>query len=345
MLQAQLVAPRQLVLREVPLPTLGAGEVLVKVRVALTCGTDLKTYRRGHAKLPFGPFGHEGAGDIVALGEGITHLQVGQAVTWMPTAPCGECPLCRRGRPNLCRHLFDAVVLGSYAEYLRINARVARLHLFPLDGLDYRRGAFVEPLACVLHAWRMMEPLPGRQVCIIGTGAMGYLHLMEACARGCRVIVIGRREERLALARELGAAGTLQVREELGSESARAALVRAVHEATDGGADVVIEATGTRDIWQIAPSLCAPGGKTLFYSGLAKGEWVQFEAERIHYDEITLLGSFHFTTQDALTALQRLHEGQFAVERLISETRPLQEIAQVFEELDAGKGLKVAIVP
>ncbi len=345
MLQAQLIAPRELVLRDVPIPEPRAGEVLVRVRVALTCGTDLKTYRRGHAKLPFGPFGHEGAGDIVALGDGVTHLQVGQAVTWMPTAPCGACPLCLRGRPNLCRRLFESVVLGSYAEYLLINARVARVHVFPLDGLDYRRGAFAEPLACVRHAWRLLEPLSGKWVCILGTGAMGYLHLMEACARGYRVLMIGRRAERLTLAHELGAEATLPIESDLKDPSASSELVRAVHGLTEGGADVVVEATGARPIWELAPQLCAPGGKVLFYSGLAKGEQVCFDAERLHYDEITLLGSFHFATQDARTALQRLREEDFPVERLISDTRPLQEIAQVFQELDQGVGLKVAIVP
>ncbi|OYT70579.1 MAG: alcohol dehydrogenase, partial [Armatimonadetes bacterium JP3_11] len=125
MLQAWLSAPRALSLRDAPIPEPNAGEVVVRVRLALTCGTDLKTYRRGHAKLPFGLFGHEGAGEVAALGAGVSHLQLGQRITWLPTAPCGECFICRRGRFNLCRNLFESVVLGSYAEYLKINARVA----------------------------------------------------------------------------------------------------------------------------------------------------------------------------------------------------------------------------
>jgi threonine dehydrogenase-like Zn-dependent dehydrogenase len=117
--------------------------------------------------------------------------------------------------------------------------------VFPLDGLDYRRAAFTEPLACVLHAWRVLEPLPGKQVCIIGTGAMGYLHLMEACRRGCRVLMLGRRRsERLALAQQLGADATLQIaphRTDLADPADKHALVQAVQAATGGGADVVIE--------------------------------------------------------------------------------------------------------
>ncbi|MCX7924491.1 MAG: alcohol dehydrogenase catalytic domain-containing protein [Fimbriimonadales bacterium] len=361
MLQAWLSAPRQLSLRDAPIPHPDAGEIVVKVRLALTCGTDLKTYRRGHAKLPFGLFGHEGAGEIVAVGAGVEHLQVGQRVTWLPTAPCRECFTCRRGRFNLCRNLFERVVLGSYAEYLKINARVASVHVFPLEELSDLRGAFVEPLSCVLHAWRVLEPLPGKIVCLLGTGAMAYLHLMEAKARGCFTIVVGRRPERLTLARELGAdevvltspPNPLSVNREgesvspspftergLGGE-----VIEKIRSLTDGGADIVIEATGAKAIWEIAPELAAPGGKVLLYSGLAKGETVSVLAERWHYDELTILGSFHFTTQDAQIALQRLRQHEFAVERLITATRPLNEIVEVFEQLDQGEGIKYAIVP
>ncbi|MDW8107221.1 MAG: alcohol dehydrogenase catalytic domain-containing protein [Armatimonadota bacterium] len=339
MLAAWLSAPRALTLRELPIPEPTEGEVVVRVRLALTCGTDLKTYRRGHPKLPFGAFGHEGVGEVVAVGAGVAHVHVGQRITWLPTAPCGECLTCRRGRYNLCRHLFDTVVLGTYAEYLRINARVARVHLFPLNGLSDVRGAFVEPLACVLHAWRVLEPLPGNRVCIVGTGAMGYLHLMEAVARHCAVVVVGRRPERLQLARELGAYETVPIADDSD------AWIAQVHALTDGGADVVIEATGAKALWELAPALAAPGGKVLFYSGLAKGETVCVSAERWHYDELTLLGSFHFTTHDALAALERLRQREFAVERLISDTRPLREIVQVFEQLERGVGIKYAIVP
>ncbi|MCL6534330.1 MAG: alcohol dehydrogenase catalytic domain-containing protein [Armatimonadetes bacterium] len=330
MLQAQLLAPRELVLREVPIPDPAPGEVLVKVEVALTCGTDLKTYRRGHAKLPFGPFGHEGAGKVVAVGEGVSHLQVGQKVTWMPTAPCGACEMCQRGHPNLCRNLFESVVLGAYAEYLLINARVARVHVFPLEGVSALRGAFAEPLACVIHAWRLLEPIGGRRVAIFGAGTMGYLHLMEAQARGYEVVMVGRRPEKLRLAQELGAqTWVLEDPEEVPSERF----------------DAVIEATGARAMWELAPRWCMPGGKVLFYSGLAKDETVCLPAEPLHYDELTLLGSFHLTTEDAVQALERLKAGGLPVERLISETYPLRAIKQVFERLDRGEGMKYAIVP
>lgn len=334
MRQAQIQAAGKLILAAVPVPEPGPGELLVRVKVALTCGTDLKTYRRGHAKLPFGPFGHEGSGDIVAVGAGVEHLKPGQAVTWTPTAPCNACTLCDRNRPNLCLNLMDSVVLGSFADYLLINARVAAVHVLPIPPeLDYTEAAFVEPLACVLHGWKLLEPLPGDRVCIVGTGTMGLLHLIEAKRRGCRVAVMGRREERLRFARELGADECFLM------EQAPHML-----EWTDGGADVVIEATGVKSIWEETPTLAAPGGKILFYSGLARGENIQFPAEKLHYQELTLIGTFHYTTADVYEAYERLKNHELPVRQLITATRPLSEIVQVFQDLDAGVGMKYAIV-
>lgn len=335
MRQAQIQAAGKLILAEVPVPEPGPGELLVRVKVALTCGTDLKTYRRGHAKLPFGPFGHEGSGEVVAAGRGVEHLKPGQAVTWTPTAPCNTCRMCRRNRPNLCLNLMDSVVLGSYADYLLVNARVTAVHVLPIPpGLDYTEAAFAEPLACVLHGWRLLEPLPGDRVCIVGTGAMGLLHLMEAKRRGCKVIVMGRREHRLRFARELGADECFFM------EQASQML-----EWTDGGADVVIEATGVKSVWEETPSLAAPGGKLLFYSGLASGEQVRFSAEQLHYRELALIGTFHYTTADVYAAYERLKNRELNVRQLITATRPLSEIVQVFQDLDAGIGMKYAIVP
>ena len=167
---------------------------------------------------------------------------------------------------------------------------------------------------------------------------MGYLHLMEALARGCETVVVGRRAERLELARALGAQHTVQACDDADWQAQVLRL-------TDGGADVVVEATGAKAIWELAPNLAAPGGKVLLYSGLAKGESVSVLAERWHYDELTILGSFHFTTQDAHTALERLRHGQLPVEQLISGTYPLRELVAVFERLDRGEGIKYAIVP
>ncbi|MDQ6824802.1 MAG: alcohol dehydrogenase catalytic domain-containing protein, partial [Candidatus Eremiobacteraeota bacterium] len=130
MRQAQLEAPKTLSWSELPMPQPAAGEAVVRIRAALTCGTDLKTYRRGHPKLKFGPFGHEASGDIVALGSGVEKFQVGDAVMWVQTAPCGRCPRCLEGRTNICQHLTDQIALGTYADYIRLPASIVRQNLF-----------------------------------------------------------------------------------------------------------------------------------------------------------------------------------------------------------------------
>lgn len=339
MRQAYLSAVKQLELRDSPIPEPGPGEVVVRVRVALTCGTDLKTYRRGHARLPFGLFGHEGAGDIVAVGEGVNHVQVGQAVTWTPTAPCKNCEMCRRERPNLCRNLMETVVLGSFADYLKINARVAAVHVLPIPPeLSYLDAAFIEPLSCVLHGWRLLEPLPGPRVIILGTGTMAMLHLLEARQHGSHCLVVGRRAEPLERALTLGAQETVLV-----SENDWVSAVSKAQQITCGGADIVIEATGSQPVWELCPKFAAPGGKILFYSGLAKGEQVRFSAEEIHYDELTLIGTFHYITSDVYAARERLLQG-LNLRPLITAERPLDDITRVFEDLDEGRGSKYALL-
>lgn len=346
MRQAVLRAPRELELVEVPVPEPGEGELVVRVQVALTCGTDLKSYRYGHAKLPFGPFGHEGSGDIAKVGEGVAGFSVGQPVVWTPTAPCLQCGPCRRGYPNLCRHLMESVVLGTYADYVRINARVVAQHVLPKpENLPYIEAAFVEPLACVLHGWRLLEAKGNETVCILGTGSMGYLHLLEAKRRGCQVLMVGRRQERLTLANTLGADEGLLLHGRLDTETDLQSIARQVQAYLQDGADVVIEATGSRSGWEVAPLLAAPGGKVLLYSGLPRGTFVHLPAERLHYDELHLIGSFHYTTTDVHEAYQLLQEHALPVSALITAVQPLEHIREVFQDLDQGKGIKYAIIP
>ena len=144
MRQAILRAPRVIDLVEVPTPAAGPGEVLVRIQAALTCGTDLKTYRRGHPRVPFGPFGHEAAGDVVSIGDGVRGFAPGQPVVFTPTAPCGACGPCRRGRENLCTSLFHDMALGAYGDIVRLPARVVGQHLFEKpSSLSYIEAAFL----------------------------------------------------------------------------------------------------------------------------------------------------------------------------------------------------------
>lgn len=338
MRQAILRAPRVLDLAEVPVPTPRRGEVVVRVRAALTCGTDLKTYRRGHPRLPFGPFGHEAAGDIAAVGDGVEGFAAGQAVAFMPTAPCGQCGPCRLGRENLCDTLFDEIAVGTYGEAVRLPARIVRRHLFSKPStLSYIEAAFLEPLACVVHGWRRVGQISGGRVAVVGVGPIGLLHIREASRRGLEVIAVGRRAAALAQAVRAGASHTIS--------AAEGDLAQALRARWGEGPDIVIECTGSADVWKAAPSWVAGGGRVLLFGGLPGGAMPEFDATRLHYGEVDLVGSFHYCTEDVLQALDLLASGTLRPGDLINDVRPLASIVQVFRDLDRGAGSKYAVLP
>ncbi|MGH2375067.1 MAG: zinc-dependent alcohol dehydrogenase [bacterium] len=338
MRQAILRAPRTLDLVEVPTPEPAPGEVIVRVLAGLTCGTDLKTYRRGHARLRFGPFGHEAAGEIVSAGDGVTAFGAGQPVVFTPTAACGDCGPCRRSRENLCTTLFDEMAIGAYGDMMRVPARIVRRHLFlKPPSLSYIEAAFLEPLACVVHAWRRLGGANGERVAVIGVGAIGLLHVHEASRRGLEVIAVGRRPEGLGLAARLGARHVVNAREADPGDALRSL--------TGDGPEIVVECTGSEDIWQAAPGWAAPGGRVLLFGGLAAGSQPRFDATRLHYGEVDLVSAFHYRTGDVRDALTLLASGAIRPAALITGLRPLDDIKTVFDDLDRGAGIKYAILP
>jgi L-iditol 2-dehydrogenase len=339
MRQAVLREPRHIELVTRPVPAPGPGEVVLRVRAALTCGTDLKTYRRGHPKVPFGPFGHECAGDVVAAGRGVRGVREGDAVIPTPTAPCGACPSCRAGRENLCERQFDGIVLGAYADYLLVSDKVAASNLLAKPpGLSYIDAAFLEPLSCVVHAWDRLKAAPVEQVAVIGLGGIGMMFVRLAQARGARVIAIGRRAERLALARELGADAVVDTEQrDVGA---------AIREAGFGvGPDVVIECTGSPRMWVEVAGWARRGGRVLLFAGLAAGTQVAFDATRLHYDEIDVINTFHYRPADVEEAHRLLATGAVNLRPIISGVRDLAGIVDVFASLDRGHGVKFAILP
>lgn len=323
---------------EVAVPSPGPGEVVVRIRTALTCGTDLKTYRRGHPRVAFGPFGHEAAGDIAATGEGVEGFLAGQPVAFVHTAGCGRCEQCRRGRENLCATLFEEIALGAYGEFLRLPARIVSRHLFPMpQGLSYLEAAFLEPLACVVHAWERLGLADGASVAVIGLGPIGLLHVHEARRRGHEVIAVGRRSAGLALAERAGAGHALDV--------PTAEVGQALRARTGGGPDLIIECTGSPDVWNAAPDWAAPGGSVLLFGGLPGGSRVEFDATRLHYGEVDLISAFHYRTADVRKALHLLATGAVRPYDMITGARPLGAIGAVFEDLDRGEGIKYAVLP
>jgi L-iditol 2-dehydrogenase len=340
MRSAILVEPKRIELREVAMPQPAPGAVVVRVRAALTDGTDLKAYRRGHPQMPMPtPFGHEFSGDVAAVGEGVTKFAVGDAVMSVHSAPCGACYWCERHEEELCESVMSTKILGAYAEYIEIPRHIVQRNCYSKpDGLSYACAAFLEPLSCVVHSIDYANIPEGATALVMGDGGFGLLHAVLLAHAGVRSVLAGRHEERLRLARELGVRHVIDARTEDASQRVR--------ELTGGrGADALFECTGRQEVWEAAPMMVRRGGVVAFFGGLPSSARVSFLAARMHYDEVRLISPFHFTPRAVRRAYDLLVSRSIDPAPLITGTVPLERIASVFERLDAGEGIKFAIAP
>jgi L-iditol 2-dehydrogenase len=339
--QAVLVEPGRMEIREYQRPRPARGEILIRIRCALSCGTDLKAYRRGHPlwKMPM-PFGHEFAGVVEEIGEGVTAFKPGDAVMAAPTAPCGICFYCQRGQENLCPDAVGRMVMGGYADMLLLPAHiVARNTFIKPPELPFEEAALLEPLSCVVHAHEMARPERHETVMVIGAGAFGLLHARALKAAGVReVVVAGRGEDRLRWAAELGADAVIDAR----SEDAAAAAAR-----LNGGfgPDLVIECTGQVQGWSDALARVRRGGRVVFFGGCPPGTALSVDTRRMHYDNLTLLAPFHFRPRDVRRAYEILARRELGAGAIINARRNLGELAEVFEMLERGTVLKCAVLP
>lgn len=339
--QAVLVEPGRLELCPFDPPRPGPGAVLLEVKCALSCGTDLKTWRRGHPmfRLP-AAFGHEFSGVVAEVGPGVTKFKPGDALMAAPTAPCGDCFYCRRGEENLCPQAMDTMVLGAYADFLLVPAHVVARNAFKKpQSLSFEEAALLDPLACVLHAHAMARPKPGETAMVVGAGPLGLLHMLALKASGVGpVVVAGRGARRLSWAAEFGADRVFDVERE--------GLASAVATLNGGfGPDLVIECTGRVAGWQQAFARVRRGGRVVFFGGCAAGTTLEVDTRRMHYDNLTLMASFHFTPRDVSSANELLSAGTLGAGRIINARRPLAELEQVMRMLEQGTVLKCAVIP
>jgi L-iditol 2-dehydrogenase len=336
-----LTRPGELELRELPRPRPEPGGVVVRVRAALTCGTDLKTFLRGHPKFPMPMlFGHEFSGEIAELGREVRGLREGDAVMAAPTAPCGVCYYCGHEQENLCEQVMATMVHGAYAEFINLPASIVRTNLYAKPaGLSFTEAALMEPLACVLHGLSGVTVRPDDTVVLVGAGAIALLHLLVLRARGVeRVVVVARSAARAAQAQALGAWATPAV-------DARQA-VEPIRALTEGrGADVVIECTGQVAVWEAAPQLARRGGQVVLFGGCAAGSTVRFDTGRLHYDQVAISSPFHFTPRDVRAAYALLGAGDFGGDALVAGTYPLEGLGDALARQQRGEGAKFAIVP
>ncbi|HEX8519315.1 MAG TPA: alcohol dehydrogenase catalytic domain-containing protein [Pseudonocardia sp.] len=323
----------------------GPGEILVDVRAAVTCGTDLKSYRRGHPKLfPELParFGHEFAGVVAAVGDGVERFRPGQRVVAANTAPCYACWACTIGRLSLCENL--AFLNGAFAEQVVVPAAIVARNTYALpDALDFAAAAPLEPLACVVHGIAESGIALGDTVVVHGAGPIGLMFVRLATLRGATAIAVDVRAGRLRSAERAGAAETL----DLSAIDGRADREAAIRRLTPGGrgADVGVEAAGLPEVWEQTVRTLRPGATAVLFGGPPSGTTFSVDTVAMHYGEYTLTGVFHHTPQYVRTAVDLLASGAVDGSSLITETRPLDALVDSLEDMAEGRGSKYALVP
>jgi L-iditol 2-dehydrogenase len=342
MMAAVLYGKEHLQVEPVAVPTIESGDILVRVKVALTCGTDVKVFRRGyHARMIVPPavFGHELAGDVVAVGPDVANFTVGQRVVAANSAPCGTCFFCQRGLENLCEDLLFNN--GAYAQYIRIPARIVQRNTYLIpDRVGYQDAALVEPLACVVRGFEETAPRPGDTVAIVGLGPIGLMFVKLAKLYGCRVIAVGRRKTQLDRAAALGA-------DEMIVAGEHSDPVKATRQMTHGrGVDIAIEAVGKPETWQWAVNMVRRGGTVNFFGGCPNESKVNLDTALLHYSEITCKASFHHTPAYIRKALELVCAGHITASVFVNKEEPLANLLEVMRHLMSHNGhLKTAIVP
>lgn len=342
---ACLTKPGVIEISEVDVPEIGSNEVLVKVRTTLTCGTDLKMFKRGHPFLkPPLIFGHEFAGDVAAVGVDVRKFREGMRIVAANSAPCNSCFFCSRGQQNLCealaRNIVGFSIPGAYAEFLRLPANIVDVNTYEIpSSLSYEEAALLEPLACVVHGQDMAQVEDGDSVAIIGAGPIGLLHLQVARRAGAsKIIAVDLSEDRLEVARALGADHTIM--------PSASTLLDEVRKLTgERGVDVAIEAVGLPETWEQALAITRRGGKTLLFGGCRPETSISLKTERLHYDELTIKGSFHHTPRSVEQALRLIENHVINAKKMVSAEKSLREVPLALQEMADGRAVKVAIRP
>jgi L-iditol 2-dehydrogenase len=332
-------------IEQVPIPKAETGELVVRVGAALTCGTDLKVFRRGyHARMIVPPalFGHEMAGTVVEAGEGVTDYAPGDRVVALNSAPCGKCYFCSRDQENLCDDLLFNN--GAYAEFIRIPERIVAKNTFVVpENVPLEHAALTEPLACAVHGFEDSRPRKGDIVAVIGGGPLGLMMLHVAALAGYETIAVVKHAGQAEAARQLGATHVVQ-----GSSIRKAIQETRALTPRDRGVDIAIEAVGMPEAWQEAVELVRKGGTVNFFGGCAKNTHVTLDTNRIHYSDITLRATFHHTPAICRRALALIAGGRFQASAFITGHAHLYELNRVFEKLmnrSSEAEIKTAIVP
>lgn len=332
---AELVEIGKIGYRNVPTPHPGPGEVVVKTDAVGLCGTDVKAYFKGHPY--FSPpcvLGHEFAGTIVEVGEGVERFEVGEAIVAAPYVECGECDLCRQDLGELCEK--KVFITGALKEYILLPRGIVDQATFRLGGgVDFAVGSLAEPLACVHNGVEKGAVEEGDRVLVIGGGPMGVMLALLAETKGAKVLLSEISAPRIEAARQLGLTVVSPEEEDL--------TERMKSEWGKGEADRVLIAVGNRALVEAGFGLAAAGGRVLLFGGLPKGEEICIDAFAVHYREVSLVGSFGYNLRQFEAAVTWLKGYAQTVKRIITHTVPFSELERGFELAKEAKGLKIMI--
>lgn len=335
-------APGDIRVEEAPIPTPGPGEVVIKNKVTLPCGTDVKTYKRGYRyEPPFG-FGHEASGIVHAVGDRVEKFKVGDRVVAHNSAPCGHCYYCKHGQESMCESLiqnqFDH---GAYAEYQLIPAPVVEMNMFSLpETMSYKQAALLEPMACSVYGTANCPIEMGDYVVVNGCGPIGLGFVRMRVLRGAHVIAVDVSDARLEAAKKLGAIDTYNPTKD---DQDQAMAVKGLTPDCRG-VDVAVDATGLPSIWESAMHMARPGGFVLLFGGLAKGSEVKLDAGLMHYSQITVRDVFHTTPMCVNATFELIKMGQFPEEIFVQNEYPIEETEKAILEHASGAVIKNAIV-
>jgi len=324
---AVLYAPYKIVVEEVEMPRIGAREVLVKIKAAGICGTDVETYRGKYkVKYPI-IMRHETSGEVAEVGRDVNRVQVGDRVVVNPVSNCGRCYLCLKGKKNLCLYgglLGRDIGNGAYAEYMTVPENM--VFKFP-DSISHEEANIIELLATVFHGQKRVKIMPSDSVVILGQGKAGLLHTRLAKLSGANpIIVTSRNNWKLELARKYGADITINPREE--------DLVSGILKHTDSrGADVVIEAAGVPDTMKQSIDAVRSGG-TILQFGTVTELVDNFNPSLLYFKEIVIVWSRANMEEEFEPSIKLVASGAINLKLLITHEFPLEKIKEEFELSD-----------
>lgn len=347
MLAAVYYGPQDLRLETRPIPPISPQEALLKVLSTGICGTDLRIFHGAHRKYPPGVVripGHETVGEIVAFGEQVQGLHLGDRVFVAPNAGCGHCKMCISGKNNLCLDYtaIGVTLDGAFAEYLRLPAvTIAQGNLIPVEvQVDPAVATLIEPYACVVRGQAALQIQPGETVLVMGAGPIGLMHALLARLRGASQVIISEpNQERVLQAEQMGAGKVVNPNE--------TDLAAFVADHTQGaGADVIIVAAPAHQAQESALKLAAIGGRINFFGGLPKERpTILFDSNLVHYKELVVTGTTACSTQDCWQAAAIVNSGRIDLSGLVTARFPLTEALTAFRAAESGKALKVVIQP